>query len=108
MNHFINMNRIEKYELLDGSAIIDADFHIVTANEAMFQFMGISKRYDIVDVIHQVDLDDFINLANNLHINEQATIVVRMKRVDNSYRWMFVLMQKIEVVDENNIFHENC
>lgn len=102
MNHFINMNRIEKYELLDGSAIVDADFHVVTANEAMFQFMGISKRYDIVDVIHQVDLDDFINLANNLHINEQATIVVRMKRVDNSYRWMFVLMQKIEVMNKNN------
>ena len=64
MRHFINVSRIGKYELLEGYAMVNKNFHIVTANEAMYQFMGIAKRYDIVDVIHPVDLDDFINTSN--------------------------------------------
>lgn len=102
MKHFLNSARIEKYELLDGRAIIDRNLKIVTANEAMYQFMGISKKYDVVDVIHQVDLDDFINVANGLHSGEKKNIVLRMRRVDNSYRWMFVLMHKTEIITGEN------
>ncbi len=100
MRHFINVSRIGKYELLEGYAMVNRNFHIVTANEAMYQFMGIAKRYDIVDVIHPVDLDDFINVSNSLLAGDSATLILRMRRVDNSYRWMYVDIKKISVTFE--------
>ena len=37
----MNMKFIDNYELIDGRAIIDNNFSIVTANEALYRFMGI-------------------------------------------------------------------
>lgn len=101
MRHFVNISRIGKYELLEGHAMVDRDFHIVIANEAMYQFMGIAKRYDIVDVIHPVDLDDFINVSNSLLVGTDSTLILRMRRVDNSYRWMYVDVKKIAATLDN-------
>ena len=59
-------NYIDEYELTNGYAVVDRNFSIVTANEPMYLFLRMSKHYSIMDAIHQVDIDDFIDVANSL------------------------------------------
>lgn len=89
-------NLIEKYELINGTAIVDNDLNIITANEELYRFMGDSLNYSILEVIHQVDLDDFIEVTNNIRNGNEKNMVVRMRRSDNSYRWMLVGIQRKE------------
>jgi len=87
-------NIIETYELINGYVIVDNSFNIITANEAMYKFLGISSHYSVIDSIHQVDLDDFIDVANSLRMGAKKTLCIRMKRVDNSYRWVLIDMER--------------
>jgi len=98
----MNRKNFDKYELIDGKAIIDNNFIIVTANEALYSFMGILTLYTIIDIVHQVDLDDFIDVANSLRPNIEKSMVIRMKRFDNSYRWMLVKIKRVIFNSENN------
>ena len=84
----MELNYIDNYELVNGYAVIDSDFSIITANERMYKFVGISTRFTIAEIIHQVDIEDFINVANNLKLGQSKSMVLRMKRIDNSYRWV--------------------
>ena len=83
-------NIIEKYELIDGHIVVDNNFKIITANEEMYRFIGISLAFSIIEIIHQVDLDDFMDVASNLREGKSKDMVIRMRRSDNSYRWMLV------------------
>lgn len=56
----------------------------------MYKFLGAVRKAAISDAIHQVDIDDFINVSNNLRIGQSKSMVLRMKRVDNSYRWVLM------------------
>lgn len=96
-------NFIEKYELIDGWAIVNNNFKVVSANENYYRFVGIARDYLLTDVIHQVDLDDFIEVANSLKANTSKSIVIRMRRVDNSYRWMLVEIKRGELYNSTNI-----
>lgn len=93
-NHYIDSNYIYEYELTDGFAVVASNFSIVTANEPMYMFLGMSKHYSIIDSIHQVDLDDFIDVANSLRPGVKKSMCIRMRRVDNSYRWVLVDIEK--------------
>ena len=93
-NHKTTNNYMVEYELIDGYAVIDNNFSIVTANESMYKFLGNSTHYSIIDSIHQVDLDDFIDVANSLRQNIKKTMCIRMKRFDNSYRWVLMDIEK--------------
>ncbi len=93
-NHKTTNNYMVEYELIDGYAVIDNNFSIVTANESMYKFLGNSTHYSIIDSIHQVDLDDFIDVANSLRQNIKKTMCIRMKRIDNSYRWVLMDIEK--------------
>lgn len=42
-------NYIDEYELTNGYAVVDRNFSIVTANEPMYLFLGMSKHYSIMD-----------------------------------------------------------
>lgn len=91
----MELNTFENYEnnenfMINGTAVIDRNFEIVTANEEMYRFIGISKIYSFIDIIHQVDMDDFIEVVNSLRINQENTMVIRMKNIENSYRWVFI------------------
>ena len=57
-------------------------------------FFGAVRKAAISDAIHQVDIDDFINVSNNLRIGQSKSMVLRMKRVDNSYRWVLMDIKK--------------
>ena len=87
-------NALGHYELIDGNAIIDSNFTIITANEDFYRFIGMSTFYTLTDIIHQVDLDDFVEVANSLHPGANKSMVLRMKRVDNSFRWMLIHIQR--------------
>ena len=98
-NHNIYSNYIDEYELTDGYAVVDSNFSIVTANEPMYMFLGMSKHYSIIDSIHQVDLDDFIDVANSLKSDIRKCMCIRMRRVDNTYRWVLVDIEKKYISD---------
>ena len=87
-------NYIDEYELTNGYAVVDRNFSIVTANEPMYLFLGMSKHYSIMDAIHQVDIDDFIDVANSLRPEIKKSMCIRMRRIDNSYRWVIVDIEK--------------
>lgn len=90
-------NFFEEYELIDGWAIVDNSFEIISANETYYRFVGISRCYTLTDVIHQVDLDDFIEVANSLKTDMTKSVVIRMRRVDNSYRWVLMDVRRSEL-----------
>ena len=46
----------------------------------MYKFLGAARKAAISDAIHQVDIDDFINVSNNLRIGQSKSMVLRMKR----------------------------
>jgi GGDEF domain-containing protein len=95
---------IDRYELIDGYTIVDSYFTIITANEEMYRFMGIStSEFSIMDLIHQVDLDDFIDAANCLRNGQSNSLVLRMRRCDNSYRWMLIDMLRCTPDSQNNV-----
>lgn len=89
-------NVIVTNAVINGIAIIDHEFEIITANEDLYKFIGISKAYSIVDIIHQVDLDDFIDVVNSLRMNQEKSMVIRMKNIDNSYRWVLLSLKREE------------
>ena len=89
-------NNIEKYELIDGISIVDRDFTVLTANEQMYRFIGNSAHHSLISIIHQVDLDDFTEVCNTIKMGEQKSMVLRMCRCDNSYRWMLMYIQLCE------------
>ena len=74
-NHNIYSNYIDEYELTDGYAVVDSNFSIVTANEPMYMFLGMSKHYSLIDSIHQVDLDDFPQ-ANAKQFEHQMGLLI--------------------------------
>lgn len=88
-------NYLDNYELVNGYALIDTDFRLITANEKMYKFLGAVRKAAISDAIHQVDIDDFINVSNNLRIGQSKSMVLRMKRVDNSYRWVLMDIKRL-------------
>ena len=90
----MGLNYIDDYELVNGYAVIDSDFSIITANERMYKFVGTSTKFTIAEIIHQVDIEDFINVANSLRAGQSKSMVLRMKRIDNSYRWVLVDIKK--------------
>lgn len=101
-NHSIDNNYIDEYELTNGYAVVDSNFSIVTANEPMYMFLGMSKHYSIMDAVHQVDLDDFIDVANSLRPGIKKSMCIRMRRIDNSYRWVLVDIEKKCIPDTEN------
>ncbi len=90
-------NYIDNYELVNGYALIDTDFSIITANERMYKFLGAVRKAVISDTIHQVDIDDFIDVSNNLRTGQSKSMVLRMKRVDNSYRWVLMDIKRLSM-----------
>lgn len=102
-------NAIEKNDIIDGKAIVNRNFEIVTANEEFYRFIGIAKYYSIINVIHQVDMDDFIDVVNSLRVGQDKNMVIRMKSIDNSYHWVLLNVRREEnankLTDEYIVMH---
>ena len=96
-------NIIEKYELVDGHAIMDVGFNLITANEEMYRFIGISTACSMAEIIHQVDIDDFMDVANHLKEGQGKDMVLRMRRSDNSYRWMLIHVARFRCGNNDSV-----
>ena len=98
-------NLITEYQVIDGSAIVDREFNIIMADEQVFRFIGVglSMYTSIVDIIHPVDLDDFIDVSNSLHSSEYKKMVLRMRRCDNAYRWVLLEIMRCRKERENSL-----
>ena len=101
-------NLITEYQVIDGSAIVDREFNIIMADEQVFRFIGVglSMYTSIVDIIHPVDLDDFIDVSNSLHSSEYKKMVLRMRRCDNAYRWVLLEIMRCRKERENSLLAE--
>lgn len=97
-------NLIKKYELIDGHIIMDMNFDVITANEEMYRFIGISKDCTLLEIIHQVDLDDFMDVVGRLKEGQERDMVLRMLRSDNSYRWMLIHISRFKFIDKMTDF----
>lgn len=105
MVSYMEKNLIEKFELLDGNAIVDMNYCVITANEQMYRFLGISASViSIIESIHQVDVDDFMDVCENLKEDEYVDMVLRIRRSDNSYRWILLHIAKFAYRSEDNEF----
>ncbi len=98
-------NIIEKYELVNGHAIVDVGFNLITANEEMYRFIGISTSCSMAEIIHQVDIDDFMDVANHLKEGQGKDMVLRMRRSDNSYRWMLIHIARFRCGNNDSVLN---
>ena len=73
-------NYIDEYELTNGYAVVDRNFSIVTANEPIVSVPWNVKTLFNMDAIHQVDIDDFIDVANSLRPEIKKSMCIRMRR----------------------------
>lgn len=86
------INTMDNTTLIQGKAIISTEGVIVTADEAFYRFAG-PNTYLISDIVHQIDLEDFTYVLNNIQPYVVKTMVLRMKRFDNTYRWIIAVMK---------------
>ncbi|MFQ7394315.1 MAG: hypothetical protein ACLRMX_03710 [Lachnospira eligens] len=63
----------------NGCTVVDRNFSIVTQMSLCICF-GMSKHYSIMDAIHQVDIDDFIDVANSLRPEIKKSMCIRMRK----------------------------
>lgn len=101
----MDKNIFEKFELVDGNIIMDCDFNVICANEDMHRFIGVSVTdLSMVEIIHQVDFDDFKDVISHIKTNTQKEMVLRMRRSDNSHRWMLMRISARKLDEANGIF----
>ena len=101
----MDKNIFEKFELVDGNIIMDRDFNVICANEDMHRFIGVSVTdLSMVEIIHQVDFDDFKDVISHIKTNTQKEMVLRMRRSDNSHRWMLMRISARKLDEDNGVF----
>jgi len=96
---------MEKYELVEGHAIIDENYCVITANEQFYRFLGnTTSAISLIESIHQVDAEDFMDVCQRLKEDKTVDMVLRIRRADNSYRWILIQITKFTFQSELNTF----
>ncbi len=91
---------VDSKSIIHSNAIIDENYQIISADEEFFCFAGPTIRL-ITDAIHQVDLDDFLYVAERLNAFEEKSMVLRIQRYDNTYRWCLLNISKLQIPINN-------
>lgn len=87
---------VESKSIIHTKAVMDENYHIISADENFFRFVGPTIRL-MTDVVHQVDLDDFVYVAERIDAFEEKSMVVRLQRYDNTYRWCLLTVSLSQV-----------
>lgn len=87
---------VDSKSIIHSKAIIDENYQIISADEEFFRFAGPTIRL-ITDAIHQVDMDDFLYVVERLNAFEEKSMVLRIQRYDNTYRWCLMNISKLQV-----------
>lgn len=82
--------------IINCKGIIDENCKIISADEEFFRFVGTNISV-LTDSIHQVDIDDFIYVLENLNPFAPKSMVIRVRRFDNTFRWCLATITKSEV-----------
>jgi diguanylate cyclase (GGDEF)-like protein len=77
-----------------GSATIDEQLKIKTADEDFFDFIGQNAVYTLAHSIHPSDLIRLENAISSIGIEKENVITLRMVRNDGQYRWMLVFINE--------------
>lgn len=87
---------IQNKSIINSRGVISTDYKIVHADEAFYKFVGPTIQF-FTDSVHQVDMDDFVYVVESLNAFEEKSIVLRMRRYDNTFRWCLVTLNKLEI-----------
>lgn len=87
---------VDSKSIIQSKAIIDENYQIISADEEFFRFAGPTIRL-ITDAIHQVDMDDFLYVVERLNAFEEKSMVLRIQRYDNTYRWCLMNISKLQI-----------
>ncbi len=83
---------------------MDKDFALRTGNEHFYRFIGENSCYPLPNMIHPMDVKEFLEAAMNLDEGPQK-IIIRLKDIDGNYRTMVLIMELSDKIikDENAI-----
>lgn len=96
----INNNMTDGRNIISGKVIFDDNHRIVSGDEDFYRFVSPVIR-KITDVIHQIDIDDFFDVLSDLSTYSVNTMVMRMRRFDNSYRWVIAMLKFVNVTEDS-------
>lgn len=88
--------------IIHSKCIIDEKYCVISADEDFYRFIGPTIRL-LSDAIHQVDMDDFLYVAERLEPFETKNMIIRLKRFDNTFRWCLMTLSKDNDSSVNHI-----
>ncbi len=71
-----------------GKVIVDKSFHMQSADEAFFSYFGNDVIYSIKRTVHEEDFSRLLSCIDSVSAGETLKTVVRMKGVNNDFRWI--------------------
>lgn len=87
---------VESKNIIHTRAIMDENYKIISADEDFFRYVGPTIRM-MTDAVHQVDMDDFVYVVERINEFEEKSMVLRIQRYDNTYRWCLLTVSKSQV-----------
>lgn len=87
---------MDNKNIIHSKGIMDENYAIVSADEELYCFLGPTIKL-ITDAIHQVDMDDFLYVLERLNTFAVKSMVLRIRRYDNTFRWCLVTVEKSQV-----------
>ncbi len=87
---------INSKNIIHSNGIIDENYAIISADEELYCFLGPTIKL-ITDAIHQIDMDDFLYVMERLNKFAVKSMVLRIRRFDNTFRWCLVTVEKSQV-----------
>lgn len=89
-------NSMDSKNIIHSNGIIDENYALISADEDLYYYLGPTINL-ITDVIHQVDMDDFLYVMERLNVFAVKNMVLRIRRYDNTFRWCLVTVSKSQV-----------
>lgn len=96
----INNTTSSGRNIISASVIFDNEYNIISGDENFYRFVSPMIK-KIVDAIHQIEIDDFFAVVSELSTYSTSTMVLRIRRFDNSFRWVIATIKQLNVKTAN-------
>lgn len=87
------MEIVENEKYIRGTAVIDEELNIQSADESFNGFLGGNAIYKLARSVHPGDLPKLEEAIRNIGADESNIVALRMVRYDGRYRWMLVTLE---------------
>lgn len=102
----INNTSSNGRNIISGKVIFDNEYRIISADENFYRFISPMLK-KIIDAIHQIEMDDFYAVISELSSYSTGTMVMRLRRFDNSYRWVIAILKQVNLTTaDNKVYYE--